>query len=581
MNYLWAKNIEKSFLANIYLGNFRWDLIEKFPEQSKSDKELGDEFCKRIDQILTENVNKEETERTGNLPVRYLKHIAEEGFTRLQLPKAYGGHELSHYNTFRVMQTAIRNCFSAGFTLATHNAFGAGSIVSTLPDEYLKKYILTELQKGGFSGWADTEPTGAANRLTSTTATLCEDKEHYIINGRKVYIANGAIADILIVSTTVTRANNAEEGCLFIVDTKSKGFSVDKIHELMGIRGFPIAALSLENVKVHKNKMVSMREGHWRDTFLLEPISALGRMYSVVTGSLAVAKNCMEWMKEFCNRKKINGISLGDYEEIQRKITQTAAEIFAMESVVQWGLININFDNLADRWWELFSTKNISSLFANDIADRTISVLGAEGYEKAHSKKEIGYAPIELEQLFRDIRGLRISGGVDFQIDNRSTQLWLEAFYYNADFDTYTFKKEQKSKEVVKNTKSLSASNRKHFTKLEETIAKLGDHVAHLVKTYEKEELLSKQRVMILTNQIAREIYLMSCCLSRTASADKNVIADYNMLTDVYCTHALQKIKSYKDQLNYELLKGNNTPFDMLANRILEGNLDEIIMRNI
>ena len=432
MNYLWAKNIEKSFLANIYLGNFRWNLIEKFPEQSTSDKEIGDRLCKRIDQILTENVKKEEVEETGNLPVRFLKIIAEEGFTRLQLPKSYGGYELSHYNTFRVMQTAIRNCFSAGFTLATHNAFGAGSIISALPDGYLKDYILDQLLKGGFSGWADTEPTGAANRLASTTATLSEDREHYIINGRKVYIANGAIADILIVSTTVTKEDNSNEGCLFIVDTKNQGFSVDRIHNLMGIRGFPIGALSFDNVKVHKNKMVTMREGHWRDTFLLEPISALGRMYSVVTGSLAVAKKCMEWMIAFCNRKKIDGLSLGKYEEIQRKISQTAAEIFAIESVVKWGLIDVTFDNLADRWWELFSTKNISSLFANDIADRTISILGAEGYEKAHSKKEIGYAPIELEQLFRDIRGLRISGGVDFQIDNRSTQLWLDAFYYNS-----------------------------------------------------------------------------------------------------------------------------------------------------
>jgi len=581
MNYLWAKNIEKSFLANIYLGNFRWDLIKEFPEQSKSDKKIGDKFCKKIDQILSENVKKEEIERTGNLPIRYLKRIAEEGFTRLQMPKSHGGYELSHYNTFRVIQTAIRNCFSAGFTLAIHNAFGAGSIISTLPDGYLKNYILDQLQKGGFSGWADTEPTGAANRLASTTATLCQDGEHYTINGRKVYIANGAIADILIVSATVTKENNIDEGCLFIVDTKNKGFSVDRIHDLMGIKGFPIGALSFDNVKVHKNKMVAMREGHWRDTFLLEPISALGRMYSVVTGSLAVAKNCMEWMVEFCNRKKINGISLGKYEEIQRKISQTAAEIFAIESVVKWGLININFDNLADRWWELFSTKNISSLFANDIADRTISVLGAEGYEKAHSKKEIGYAPIELEQLFRDIRGLRISGGVDFQIDNRSTQLWLEAFYYNSDFERSTYKNKQKDENLVNKVLNLSSSNKKHFIKLQEEVLKLGNHVEYLVKTYEKKELFSKQRVMILTNQIAREIYLISCCLSRTESADKKVVADYNILTDTYCTNALQKIKFYRDQLDHELLKENETSFTMVANRMLEGSLDKIIIENI
>ncbi|WP_271782637.1 acyl-CoA dehydrogenase family protein [Aquimarina algiphila] len=582
MNYLWSKNIEKSFLANVYLGIFKWDMVKAFPKQSASEKEIGDKFCERIDQILNENVKKEDIEDKGMLPARYLKLITEEGFTRLQLPKEYGGHELSHYNTFRILQTAIRNCFPAGFTLATHNAFGAGSILSALPEGYLKDYISEELRNGGFSGWADTEPTGAANRLVSTTATLCEDGEHYIINGRKVYIANGSIADILIVSTTVTKEDGTDEGCLFIVDTKNQGFSVDKVHDLMGLRGFPIAALNFNNVKVHKNKMVSMKEGHWRDTFLLEPISALGRMFSLTSASLAVSKKCLTWMKDFCNRKKINGISLGEYEEIQRKISQTAAEIFAMESVIKWGIINIDFENLADRWWELFSTKNITTLFANHIADRTIAVFGAEGYEKAQSKKEIGYSAIELEQVFRDIRGLRISGGVDFQIDNRSTQLWLEAFYYNSDFDIDVVKNNFGiAEEIVKEAQNLSSLNKEHLIKVNDEVVKLGNHIKYLVKSFDKEELFAKQRIMILTNKIVREIYLISCCLSRTNAANKELANDYNMLTETYCIDSLQKIQSYWHQLDCELQQENKNPFNILGNRILDGDLDTIVLENI
>lgn len=581
MNHLWSKNIEKSFLANIYLGNFKWDLIKRFPKQDKTDKDIGDKFCNRINQILNENVKKEAVELSGIMPTRYLKLIAEEGFTRLQLPKEYDGHELSHYNTFRVMQTAIRNCFSAGFTLATHNAFGAGGIVSALQDGYLKNYILEELQKGGFSGWADTEPTGAANRMASTTAVLSDDGEHYTITGKKVYIANGAIADILIVSATSINQNGNPEGNLFIVDTKNDGFSVERIHDLMGLKGFPIASLNFNNVKVHKNKMITMSEGHWRDTFLLEPLSALGRMYSVVAGSLAGAKKCLEWMIDFSKRKTIDGISLGEYEEIQRKITQTASEIYAIESVVNWGLININFDNLVDRWWEMFSTKNIASLLACEIADTTIAVFGAEGYEKALSKSEIGYSAIELEQIYRDIRGLRISGGVDFQIDNRSTQLWLEAFYYNSEFDITAFHKNAviNDNTMLNEVPHLSATNKIHFMNLNQTITKFGNHIEYLVNTIDKKELFTKQRIMILTNKIAREVYLMSCSLARANDSNKFNIENYNLLADRFCQKSYQKIQSYSSELEYEL--HNDNDLTVLGNKILKGQLDNIVIADI
>lgn len=583
MNHLWSKNIEKSFLANIYLGHFKWDFIKNFPKQNESDKNIGDKFCNRITEILNENVKKEAVELSGIMPARYLKLIADEGFTRLQLPKEYNGHELSHYNTFRVMQTAIRNCFSAGFTLATHNAFGAGGIVSALPDGYLRNYILEELQKGGFSGWADTEPTGAANRMASTTAVLCDDGEHYTITGKKVYIANGAIADILIVSATTTNENDKQEGNLFIVDTKNDGFSVERIHDLMGLKGFPIAALNFNNVKVHKNKMITIDEGHWRDTFLLEPLSALGRMYSVVAGSLAGAKKCLEWMTDFCKRKTIDGLSLGKYEEIQRKIAQTAAEIYAIESVTQWGLLNINFDNLVDRWWEMFSTKNIASLLANDIADTTIAVFGAEGYEKALSKSEIGYSPIELEQIYRDIRGLRISGGVDFQIDNRSTQLWLEAFYYNSEFDKTVFNTTNFSDEaaLLNEVPHLSEANKQHFINLNHTVTKLGQHVDYLVNTFDKKALFAKQRVMILTNKIAREIYLMSCCLARANDANKHDIENCNLLANNFCKNANQKVQSYWNELDSELQNNDKSSVETLGNLILEGQLDTMVLSDI
>ena len=141
------------------------------------------------------------------------------------------------------------------------------------------------------------------------------------------------------------------------------------------------------------------------------------RMYIVSAPALAIAKLCTHWSREFVNRRSIDGLPLGEYDEIQRIVAATLADAFAIESVVEWCLLGESREGPDDFRLEQSAAKNITSVACWRVVDRTVSLLAAEGLETARSKAARAAQPLPVERALRDARALRIAGGVDFLLD--------------------------------------------------------------------------------------------------------------------------------------------------------------------
>jgi len=198
----------------------------------------------------------------------------------------------------------------------------------------------------------------------------------------------------------------------------------------MGLHGAPLAVVRFDNVRVPAAQLLPAEVDAWRDDAALVRLAVLGRMLTVAPPSMAVTKLCLAWSREFVARRAIDGRGLGEYQEIKRHLAQTAADAYAIESIVLWGLLS---GNLAERNPELTVAKNVISLACWTAIDRTVSLFAAEGYESAASKARRGGAAIPLEQFYRDARSVRISGGVDFLLDIWSAVGTLQAAYGPAD----------------------------------------------------------------------------------------------------------------------------------------------------
>ena len=544
-----ATRSREGFLGQLFAGKLRWDLVRAFPEQDAEERRQGDAVIAEVEQFLQSHVDPDEIERTGRIPPELREALRSRGYYKLQVERALGGRGLSMLNTFRVIEAVMSVCLPVGYTLAIHSGLGAGAIIEAVQDGPLKDYVRGRVADGVISGWADTEPIGASVRRASTTAVPTEDGTAYVLNGEKVFIGNGSIADLLNVTATL-QEDGREQISLFVVETSSPGFHVRAEHGLMGLRGLPIASLSFDNVRVPKERMLAMSQEHWRNTPLLEPLSALGRMYIIVAASLALSKKCLQWSREFLHRRLAQGRRLGDFDEIQRQVSATAAEVFAMESVARWSLTGVTADTLPLRWFEQVAAKNIASLTCARIADRTMSLLAAEGYETSESKAARGAAPVPLERTLRDARAFRVAGGVDFLVDHKAAREGLFSLYYPTAAHAAELESPPAPLPVEEH---LSPRNREHLQHTAREVHRLAKRSLDLSRRYPDAGVLhARQRTLILMNQLCNELFTMSVTLAHASALASRGQPQADALADIYCTAARYRLEDLWRQADAE-----------------------------
>ena len=554
MNKSWADYFEKSFLAHVYLGHFNWDLIKDFPSQEKGDEAIGDRMCREVVAFIDENLDDAALLREGKLPAAFLAAVKKTPYPKLVCKKSLGGAELSNINVFRILQRAFDRNIPAALAMSMSNSFGVAALLPAYGEGDFKDFVTKRVTEGILSGWADTEPAGAANWLPMTKAISGDGGQTFEITGEKCYIGNGSVADVLLVSTTIEQDGKKPDCFLFAVDTTSKGFSVRKNHDFMGIAGAPIAALRFDRVKVDRRQLLETTEKHWRDTFLIEPLSALGRMFTVVAVTTAISKKCLQDMLSFQEQRIIDSRKLKTYKKIEALVTKTAAEIFALDSVVEWCLLGSDGSDLPNRWWEQTAAKNIASLAATRIADRAISLLGASGYERAESKKRLGLNEYPTERYYRDARAFRISGGVDFLIDHQASHRWLTSFFFNENFDHKArFADLRELSPIPRLDPDLSEENLRHLLALNQATKDLGENIQDVVSRFGIEELREMQPVIILFNRYANEIFTMSVTIARAKRLAKSTDSKMGRLAEEYCFEGVLKLEVLFSKLKSEL----------------------------
>lgn len=515
------------FLADLVVGRLRWDLLDPFPAPHPDDQRTGDRIVEEIRAFLADRLDPQAVDENRRLPYRFLTDLRGSAYLRMQLPIADGGLGLSDFATFRAISAFMAESVAAGFVVATHNGIGLPMLLPVLPPGPLRDLIRRRIVDGVLSGWADTEPTGAANRRMATTATRTDDG--FVLTGDKVFISNGPVADELIVGASTPGADDAG---LFLVNTRSPGFRVRSEQEVLGLRGMPLGALTLDAVHVPAERVIVAPGRHWRDLPLLEPMSARGRVYLISSAALAMARRCLEFQRDFVTRRSVDHVGLGDYPAIQHLVATSVADVYAIDTVTRWCLLGAaDMSTVDEQYLDRHAAKNINSLTCWRVVDRTMSLLAAEGVETAASKRRRRASTLPVEQLFRDARILRITGGVDFSVAFRGARLALARWY--TDVPRPVVPPDIVPALAVR----LSPRNQAHLAAVMAATRHLGETCAELTRRHpDQAELFQHQLVMIPLGMITHELLTMSVVLARTADDDQQSVAD------VYCTQSRDRL---------------------------------------
>jgi alkylation response protein AidB-like acyl-CoA dehydrogenase len=380
---------------------------EDFTDEHLAVAKTTDDFWQ---QELAPNIEALQHQEPG-VGQRLLRKSAELGLTAVVVPEKFGGMEMDLISAMVVAEHLARD----GSYAAWH---GAHAGIGTLPlllfgtEEQKRKY-LPKLTSGEWIGaYCLTEPHAGSDAMAAKTrADLTPDGTHYVLSGQKMWITNGAAADLFTVFAKV-----GDKLTAFLVERSFPGVSSGAEEKKMGIKGSSTTAIYLDNVKVPaENVLGEIGRGH----IIAFNILNLGRL-KLGPFAVGAAKHVLATSLRYAKERKAFGKSIAEFGMIQHKLTEMAVRTFAAESVsyrvagmiealqqgFSWDLPNaaeVHLKAVEEFAVECSFVKVFASEALDYVVDEGVQIHGGYGYHQDYL----------VERAYRDSRINRIFEGTN------------------------------------------------------------------------------------------------------------------------------------------------------------------------
>ena len=254
-----------------------------------------------------------------------LRKAAELGFTSVDIPEEFGG-----MNMDKTSSLLIADHISSLASFST--AFGAHTGIATLPlvwygtpelqARYLPRLATCEI----IGAYALSESTSGSDAMNiRTRATLSPDGEHYILNGEKHWITNCGIAGVYTVFAKI----DGEKFSAFVVERGTPGLTVGAEEHKLGIHGSSTCPLLLVDCKIPKSNLLGeIGKGH----HIAFNVLNVGRL-KLGVACIGGARHALGEMIRYAKQRNAFGKSIAEFGLIQQKISSSAAQIYAAESM--------------------------------------------------------------------------------------------------------------------------------------------------------------------------------------------------------------------------------------------------------
>jgi alkylation response protein AidB-like acyl-CoA dehydrogenase len=271
----------------------------------------------------------EECDLNETFPKALWKKACDLGFVGVFIDEAYGGPGLGLLENILIMEEFCR--VDAGCASVILTTLGSEFILLYGREEQKKKY-LPGLTKGeAIMGMAITEPDAGSDVASVNTRAL-RVKDHYVINGNKMFITNGSIADFLVILcvTNEDERVRSKRHSALLVETNRKGFEANQLKRKLGMRASDTAEIHFSDVEVPLENLIGEVEGE--GFYQLMAVFNRSRV-TVAMISVGVSQGGLEKAISYAKQRKQFGTLLGSFQGIQFKLAEMASWIEASRAL--------------------------------------------------------------------------------------------------------------------------------------------------------------------------------------------------------------------------------------------------------
>ncbi|MGQ9693812.1 MAG: acyl-CoA dehydrogenase family protein [Thermodesulfobacteriota bacterium] len=354
------------------------------------------EFKRRFHDFCVEKIapRAERIEKEISLLFENYLLLGELHFFGLTWPKRFGGQEKSFVDLILAWEELAIACPSTFLSCAIGSSVAGMALYQFGPEVWQVKF-LKELSSGKKIGAMALSEPHSGSDLTNLQTTAQKSGAGYVLNGRKSFVTNGPIADLVIAMANDPTAPSPKRSSFFLIEKNTPGLIPGPALEKLGALGAPVSELTFQDCFIPKDNLIGT-DGE--ESLYVSQIKSLLRL-GFATYSLGIAQACLEESIVYAQKRMVRGKPIARFQEVSFKIAD-------MQMLVDTGRLLLYrsswmLDQRMDASLEISLAKLFLSEAATWCATTAVQIHGGYGFVK-------GY---KVEKLYRDAKLGEIGGG--------------------------------------------------------------------------------------------------------------------------------------------------------------------------
>ncbi|MFN3852878.1 MAG: acyl-CoA dehydrogenase family protein [Phreatobacter sp.] len=335
-------------------------------------------------------------------PPEVMPALARMGFLGVTVPEELGGAGSDFFTSGLITQGLARYNPAVALSYVAHENLCLNNIARNGSEAVKRRFVPGLCDGTRIGALGLTEPGAGSDALGSMATTAVRDGDAYVLNGRKLYITNGPVADIVLVYAKTDKARGAKGISAFVVEKGTPGFAVAQKLDKMGFRGSTTAELTFDDCRVPAANMVG--EENRGVAVVMSGLDLERAIVAMI--NVGMAERALELAVDYARTRQQFGRPIGEFQLVQGKLAEMYVTVEAMKALCYRTLAQSNDLGEGEGGrGEIHKVTAAAIMFAAEGCTRVISdavqIFGGAGYMRE----------TEVNRLYRASKLLEIGAG--------------------------------------------------------------------------------------------------------------------------------------------------------------------------